>query len=703
MQTIMVSTLSELYAALASAEGGETIALAPGNYGELFLGKKSYFDITFPSNVTITSADPNNPAVFTDLDIREASNLTLDSLVFDYTFIPGQPISVKPFKISGGENITVSNSTFDGDVAQGVSALDDGFSAGHGLTVSGTDNVTITGNEVYNFQRGFVIGGGSNIVVTNNELHSLRMDGMNFTSVQNVLIEGNYIHDFRRPPGSDDHADMIQFWTNGTTVPTTDVIIRGNVLDIGEGDSTQSIFMRNDMVDRGLAGPEMFYQNITIEENVITNAHKHGITVGETDGLVIRQNTVLHADGGNQDGLDDSVEIPLISVASTSTNVTVTGNVASGISGLSTQTDWVVKQNAIVQDQNMLAPGYYGDVFVSSSLTAKDGLHQFVALPGGMVDMLGAGATATLEAPPTGTVTPQFQATADPGGSVQTRCFDASLSHLDAGSLPAGTIYEWSFGDGTTAQGLTTTHTYADGGTYDVTLTVILPDGTSHPETASVAVQDSLVLSLGADGAFRAQQFGEEIVLAPSPTATDDGIQLGAKGVAVSVPREHVTDILGTTDFDISLEIKADVAGTKGEIFRLHGSIIVEVNSKGELYVRAFGSEGEQIKLTTTGIVVNDLKEHDIGISLEDGLFSVTVDGKVAAQTAFAGTLTSNGDHAMYFGNPWNGTNFNGDLSSFEISAGDTAPPAMAESQPAATMQTFYEAPVSSWSDGSLL
>lgn len=64
-------------------------------------------------------------------------------------------------------------------------------------------------------------------------------------------------------------------------------------MDIGEGDKTQSIFMRNDLVDRGLAGEEMYYQNILIEGNVILNGHKHGITVGETDGLIIQNNTIL--------------------------------------------------------------------------------------------------------------------------------------------------------------------------------------------------------------------------------------------------------------------------------------------------------------------------------------------------------------------------------------------------------------------------
>ena len=87
---------------------------------------------------------------------------------------------------------------------------------------------------------------------------------------------------------------MIQFWTSGTTSPSTNITIRGNILNSGAGDWTRSIFMRNEMVDLGLAGDEMFYQNILIENNVIYNAHAHGITVGETDGLTIRNNTILY-------------------------------------------------------------------------------------------------------------------------------------------------------------------------------------------------------------------------------------------------------------------------------------------------------------------------------------------------------------------------------------------------------------------------
>ena len=116
---------------------------------------------------------------------------------------------------------------------------------------------------------------------------------MNFAQVERVRIEANHIHDFNRVLESPDHADMIQFWTNGTTSPSSDITIRGNILNSGAGWFTQSIFMRNELVDSGKAEAEMFYRNVIIEDNVIINAHLHGISVGETAGLKIANNTVI--------------------------------------------------------------------------------------------------------------------------------------------------------------------------------------------------------------------------------------------------------------------------------------------------------------------------------------------------------------------------------------------------------------------------
>ena len=524
--------------------------------------------------------------------------------------------------------------------------------------------MVLDNNEIFNFHRALTVGQSRDLTITANDIHSIRSDGMNFAQVQQVLIEGNYIHDFRGSLNSADHRDMIQFWTNGTTAPSENITIRGNHLDIGAGDSTQSIFMRNDMVDRGLAGIEMYYRNILIEENVIVNGHAHGITVGETVGLTIRNNSVLHSDGGNADGLDASVEIPRISVSGVSTGVSITNNATSALTGWAGQAGWLVHNNAFIQDQNPQAPGYYGDIFLSSSLQLRDGLHDFRALEGGMLDQLNAGATETRDSAVVG-VDARFNVTEDPdNGAI--RIFDATQSAADLSALPSGTMFLWNFGDGTSAKGTVVSHAYAQGGAYSVTLTIVQPGATPSSIMTPVKVEGPEILSMTAGQGFTAYEAGTEIVLAKPLTMTVEGLQLGAKGTIATVAREHVVDILVANDFSIDLTLKADVKNTTGELFRMHGSFLASVDSAGELSFRAYTTAGE-VKLISKGAHLSDLASHDISISLVDGQLRVMVDGRLTGTAAMSGDFLSGGSNNLVFGNPWGKANFNGDLRAFEI------------------------------------
>ena len=662
---ITVSTVQGLYAALAQAKGGETISLAAGDYGSLFSGGKSGASLTFPSTVTITSADPGHPAVFSGMDIKSSANLTLDGLTFDYTFAAGDRTNDRHFTVANSTNITIRNSTFDGDVAKGVNAASDGFGSGIALTVRGSTGVVIEDNEVSNFHRGFSVSDSQNISVKGNDVHDMRMDGMTYSQVKNIVIEDNKIHDFRGSPTSGDHCDMIQFWTNGTTAPSENITIRGNHLDIGDGTFTQSIFMRNEEVDLGRAGKSMYYRNVLIEDNVIVNGHLHGISVGETNGLTIRNNSVLHSDGGDRDGGDPGLEIPRINIATSSTNVSITNNATADIVGWSNQTGWLVKNNAFVQDQDSHAPGYYGNVFISSTLQTVNGLHDFRALEGGMLDTLSAGAVITRDSGDS-TMNARFQVMTDATDSA-TRIFDASVSVGNLATLPKGTLFQWTFGDGTSANGTVVAHAFTDGGTYDVTLTIKQPGGSVSAVKLPVSVQGPEVVSMTAAKGFIAYEAGAEIAIAAPHAMTADGLQLGGKGVAMSIARAHVTDILGADDFNIDLTLKADIKGTSGEVFRMHDTILVSVTAKGELSLRASTTAGE-VKLTTTGAALNNSTSHDISIQLYNDKLQVLVDGKVTGSAAMTGTLSAdNSQTNLVFGNPWNKTNFTGDLKAFEI------------------------------------
>ncbi|MFN3938086.1 MAG: right-handed parallel beta-helix repeat-containing protein, partial [Gemmobacter sp.] len=320
-QARTVATIEELHAALASARGGETILLAPGRYERLSIGPRSGYDPSFPATVTVASADPGNPAAIGRMTLDGVANLTLQNLLFDYRFDPAHTHRERAFQILNSRNVAILDSELRGDIARNVSEKADGFGWGIGLGIRHSSGVRIERNTFHLWHRAMVVGRSQDVLVRENEIHSVRSDGMNFASVQRVLIEGNHIHSFRTSRTSGDHPDMIQFWTAGTERPTTDVVIRNNILNAGRGSFSQSIFMRNEVVDSGRAGREMFYRNIEIAGNVIINSHLHGITVGETEGLVIRNNTMLRSPYTATPPREGNIRFPTIRLKAASERV----------------------------------------------------------------------------------------------------------------------------------------------------------------------------------------------------------------------------------------------------------------------------------------------------------------------------------------------------------------------------------------------
>ena len=377
IQNILTSTIN----------GGE-IALQEGSYGPLSL---RHISGSKEKPLIIKSADRNRPAKFTGFFLDDAHNIVLEDLVFDYTFRPGDPPHLRPFEVSSSENIIIRSSIFDGDVARDSDSYSNGFGNAYGLSINESQNIFILGNKISGFLRGIVINNSKNIKIERNELEGMRSDGMNLAQVEGAEIIENYIHDFKVSNGSRDHGDMIQVWTNGTSSPTSDIRIENNILSSGLGRYTQSIFMRNDLVDRGLAGKEMYYRNITIEGNLIINAHLHGITVGETIGLLLKNNTIVR--NATSAGIENNISLwtPKIGVARDSMDVTIANNVVSKITGYDGQSDWKVVDNFFVQDTARMEPGFYGHVFTKKVLKDQTNFASFAPLIGGPLDNTGIG------------------------------------------------------------------------------------------------------------------------------------------------------------------------------------------------------------------------------------------------------------------------------------------------------------------------
>lgn len=352
----------DLTSTLRKAVPGSVISLPAGDYGELDIqGLSGAKD----APIILKAADPADPPRFSKMVLREVKHFILEDAVLDYRFAPGDPTHHRPFQILDSSDITLRRVLIDGDVATGRDTESNGFPIGYGLNVIRTDGFRLEDSEIRNFHRGLVVGESHDLAILRNDVHSMRSDGMNFAQVEQILIEGNHIHDFNTSKGSKDHPDMIQFWTNGTKSPSVGIVIRNNVLNSGRGHFTQSIFMRNDLVDRGLAGKEMFYRDIIIEENVIINAHLHGITVGETNGLIIRHNTVLHNALSDGEMDNPTVYRPQIRVSPDSVNVVIKRNVATKIAGWDQQPSWKLADNYLVQDVTRAKAGFYSTVFTN--------------------------------------------------------------------------------------------------------------------------------------------------------------------------------------------------------------------------------------------------------------------------------------------------------------------------------------------------
>src|SRR3546814_7466786 len=77
MATIMISSSADLVKACKSATDGDVIQLAAGDYGQVSLK-----GVHFAKGVTVTSAEPDHPAVLSGLKVSDSSGLNFTHVEF---------------------------------------------------------------------------------------------------------------------------------------------------------------------------------------------------------------------------------------------------------------------------------------------------------------------------------------------------------------------------------------------------------------------------------------------------------------------------------------------------------------------------------------------------------------------------------------------------------------------------------------------
>ncbi|XWN30994.1 MAG: Ig-like domain-containing protein [Devosia sp.] len=326
-----VSTAAQLNEALASAQGGDEIVLAPGRYGSIEITNQN-----FGSYVTIRSEIASNPAQFDRIEIDNSSFIRIDSVKVAYPSNPSFNSAVGLVDIeNGSDHITLINSEIRGPI-------DGNFDGGRGVSVEQSTNVIVKGNFIHNIADGAVFLGASDIEIVENKVEDIRTDSFKFAGVQDVLIENN-TGASRYYGASGDHQDFIQF--SGSS---SDVVIRGNVLLPAVDATVQGIFL-----DDGV------YNNVLIEQNIIVNDLLRGIFVRQGSNVTVNNNTLISIPGSNlqEDGSSKASVITVPSGSSVFNNVTSHNVNFASITG----------SNIVMQHKDPNGVAYYDDLYVNAT------------------------------------------------------------------------------------------------------------------------------------------------------------------------------------------------------------------------------------------------------------------------------------------------------------------------------------------------
>lgn len=270
MAILNVSTATELLAAVKLAQPGDEIRVAAGQYSGVALK-----GILPTGNITITSADPANPATFTDLQISGSSNITISNVKM---VVPSNSYTWYHFQILSSSNIKVVDSIFDGPGMNPVQSTT-------GLIVRNSTNVSVDSSEFKNLVFGVAFFDNKGVSVTNSVFHDIRTDGIRGGGNSQVNFSYNYFTEFH--PAIGEHADAIQFWTTNTTAPTSDINVIGNTIVRGAtGSSIQGIFFRDELMN-------MPYSNVIVKDNIVVGGAYNSITLDGVISGTVTGNSVI--------------------------------------------------------------------------------------------------------------------------------------------------------------------------------------------------------------------------------------------------------------------------------------------------------------------------------------------------------------------------------------------------------------------------
>lgn len=285
---IKVSSAAELTAALQSAVGGETIALASGAYGVFSISNKTY-----TSTVFVRPQIGATP-VFKSFRVTSCKKMQIAGLSILPRRMNGDTVGIAVELAGANEDIIFEKSLISyGDNSSGWTAQNWLDYAQDGIHIYG-NRMIVRDNLIYN--TAFALTSlATNSIISKNRINGYRGDGMrgqgDYTSFEYNDVRNCFTVDAN-------HADGFQAFTVGPGGPGTGTITGVNLIG--------NTFIDNENMSNPLKcqlqGIGLFdgtYVDWVIENNLIVTDMYHGITLLGSVNSRIVNNTVIDHDFSN--------------------------------------------------------------------------------------------------------------------------------------------------------------------------------------------------------------------------------------------------------------------------------------------------------------------------------------------------------------------------------------------------------------------
>ncbi|WP_333571293.1 right-handed parallel beta-helix repeat-containing protein [Sphingomonas sp.] len=269
--SLVVGTPAELTVALKNAKGGERIALLPGNYGQVVVQSRTWWN-----PVTVESADPQRPATIARLVTQNTTGMTFNGI--EFTRIRGsEPKYNKLIEISGGAYIRFNGGSVHGSLNNDPS--DDL----QGMIIRGSNGFSVNGVAFTDLYIGLTCDDCSNFGIQGNMFTFIGSDAIDIPGARGGKILLNTFRDYRPLPG--EHPDGIQCWTTRKPSGCKDVLIFRNTFQSSAGHEFQGIMFGD---EDGVGG----YDRIRIEYNVFSGTMWNAVSLARGTEQYILNNRI---------------------------------------------------------------------------------------------------------------------------------------------------------------------------------------------------------------------------------------------------------------------------------------------------------------------------------------------------------------------------------------------------------------------------